>query len=678
MAFPSSAPDHRLPPTRRGATRRAIHRVQFSALALVGVLAGTLLAGTVLAGSAVADEQRPSPQAATKTERILAAQLGEQRVLAASDAELVEAVLDYPFLIDVLAYPDPISGVARLLGEVDALAELRRRDGAEALLGSYVGLPFDLERARAAIVDKSTPEAAHELATLQLQSQLLEALLAHPAFLEPLLERRPEALADAVGERFTLRTALAGYIEPPDPNLTRLLHRALDNPRLDPAVVTRWQVAAQSAEKEKFRMCPSPPAPLPGTATLATTPGCTEYNVCNVSLDWGSEFKAALTSFWTNAYSGLASMIEQPTRRYICHSLAVFETLGQGVGCGVEAIPLPVAKPFVLHSGQWLSNKLITDGSVLEVFDPRDAAMLFYAHTAEADPVLQGLGTIIDHSGKLSTGCFGTVDEFVDPAVAGICVDSKWGWAGPRMRHFVGNDPYSGPYVDAWIDPWAEVILGSFLFPLPPGRQLDVRMFVRSDSVSLEVDPETLDYGPSGGSDTATVTLTPESAGLTWDATVVPSSASSWLHITEQPATGTIDVVVDPYWVTAGTRTATIRVTANAPNDPEDTLVVTQQGPPPPIPDTPDYVGWPSQHCIYSYNNIYTITSELWATSYQWSVTNPAISILPHGNLSRRVYAETAGTSGHLSVRACNISGCSPPATLLLYFNNCGGGGGPL
>lgn len=642
---------------------------------------------TSLLLSAVAGGAPPQPGTEawlaldSKAARVAASQLGDETIGQLDDAALVDAVLAYPFLVDLLAFDSPTYAVQMKMLEHDGMAALSERpEAATALLDAYRSIPLDAEGVERTLATRPEEEAVLLLAGHQLRSQLLEALLSHPRFLEPLLDQHAGPLAEAVAAKHGARVVFAGVLDPPDPTTAALLDTALAHPALDAETTERLAETAglaALAAGTAGSCLPIPPG-LVGVGNTATTPGCTDYPVCKVTQDWSSAFRASLTAAWTQAYGQIATQTAPVSKKTICHSYAVFDTLG-GIqpGCANAPEPPPIGPHFVQIGGNWLATNLIADHSVIEVTDPDEALLAFYALTGTHLAVLNRNGYVIDHSARPgATGCpqVGS-DPAVDPALGTICLESKWGWAGPRMKHMVGNDPYSGTHPD-FVPNVQGTNWSQQVFANPSGKQIDLRLFEAMSDVRIDLTPSWQTVPHGGGSRTLSVDLYPTSAGLVWSAAIVQGGFAT---VSANPPAGQVTVTLPANPTPVQTRTVRVRVSTQLPDgstvSAEADLV--QDGAPPPIPATPAYVGWPQQHCTETFGQTYTIAPVPFATSYVWSVTNPAITLLGGNPLSRQVHASGAGTSGHLRVKACNTTGCSAETSVLLYFVDCGGGGGP-
>lgn len=74
----------------------------------------------------------------SRAERVSACRIPADTLSKMSSAELVRAVIEYPFFVDILAYDDVKTGYKALRSECGALQELvKREDGAQALLNVY-------------------------------------------------------------------------------------------------------------------------------------------------------------------------------------------------------------------------------------------------------------------------------------------------------------------------------------------------------------------------------------------------------------------------------------------------------------------------------------------------------------------------------------------------------------
>lgn len=118
---------------------------------------------------------------------------GELREMSTS--ALLETVLDFPFLVNYVAFNTPQQGVDAVRDQLNVLDEfLNRADAAETLLSLYER--SDLERI-AITEDSST-----------IQIEFLELLLAQPVILDSLGEEGRERAVDAILERSVLKQTL--------------------------------------------------------------------------------------------------------------------------------------------------------------------------------------------------------------------------------------------------------------------------------------------------------------------------------------------------------------------------------------------------------------------------------------------------------------------------------------
>lgn len=123
-----------------------------------------------------------------------ALQLPDEILEKADTATLVEAVLDYPFFIDIYAFDDAQIGVEILFNSFNGLSELASRaDAPTVLLEKYIDEPVDNE----------------DVLTLDYY----EILLAQDFVINSLNEEQMSVLLDAVAEKFTEKSASSSFDE---------------------------------------------------------------------------------------------------------------------------------------------------------------------------------------------------------------------------------------------------------------------------------------------------------------------------------------------------------------------------------------------------------------------------------------------------------------------------------
>lgn len=610
----------------------------------------------------------------SKTDRVMALRIPDHWLSRLSTERLVELTLDYPFLIDLFAFQDLQLGLETKAMEWNGLRVLLTRpDAASELLRGYTRV--DLRRAAMA---KSALTTAP---SVEIKAALFERLLLHPAIFEPLVVRQPRALAAALTNKLEARLDEAGLYGS-GPIARRALRRVLDEGALEKA--DRLAFASRTLLDDNIAASALTKTGCGSNYNARVyTPRCTE--VCAIEPD--SEWPNAnyLTSLYVNAYSGIATLTDPVSKRYLCHTWAFHMTEYttypthevDGTDCPGfnegEGHPEKV-QIFVID----VKNSYLADGSYTEVFDISQATKAVYATKAADADALTGTANIFDHSGTLSSGCPGGPNNGVASDIRNVCLESKWGYSGPRMKHKPGNDPYTVSSDPNYTNPAYTSEGTESTYGQQQANQLDLRLYKRTGtgtdtgtgSQSIEASPNSHSFAPGGGTKTSTVSVTPSTG--TWSAT----EHMSWISVTASGANnGTLSITATEN-TTSSNRSGIVAVKLTGTSV-TDTITVTQIGGPITIPATPQFATWlPPPHCKDAFE-LYGVHPVSWAANYQWRSSSSNVDIFPLGNgQSVNVNAPDNG-SMVLHVKACNSAGCSAEGSKSVSVESCGGDGGP-
>lgn len=123
-------------------------------------------------------------------EMLEACTIPEDELKTMETKELLKYVLDYPLMIDLLAYDSWNEGLQALSEDFNGLAELlSREDGADCLLEAYANLE---------ISDKSKDTSIEEV----LETEMIEAALSQEEVLENLSDNQLEELGEIAEEKY--------------------------------------------------------------------------------------------------------------------------------------------------------------------------------------------------------------------------------------------------------------------------------------------------------------------------------------------------------------------------------------------------------------------------------------------------------------------------------------------
>lgn len=595
----------------------------------------------------------------SKTERVAALQIPYDLLGRMSTEKLVALTLDYPFLIDLFAFEDLDAGLETKAMEWNGLRLLFvRPDAADALLGRYEQI--DLGRA-------ALHENALETAPLaEVEAAMAERLMLHPRIFEDLLVRHPRRYAAALTEKIEARLDGAGLYGP-GPIATKALRRVLDEADLEEADRLAFTNRALLPEAKA-----NPPSGCGSFFNVTLyTPRCTPVCAHDPGNEWPNV--STLNSLYQSAYSGIATFMASVSKRYFCHTWAFHMTeyttypTHEVTGGECPGYDETVGHPYkvqILNVGD-IKRSYLCDGSYTEVTTtPSQATKAVYATKLPTAPALTGTTNHYDHSGIISSGCPNAPNSGVASNIRNICLDSKWGISGPRMKHLPGNDPYTAP------NPLYDQNGNTIYFGMAANR-LDLRLYKRTVGGPQQIDasPNSQSFSASSGTKSSVVATTPSTG--TWTAT----DNRSWISVspTSGGNNGNVSITVQSN-SSSSSRSGTVTVTL-AGTTVTDTISVTQSGAVS-IPAKPYISVYPSPHCLDAFET-YGVTPVAGATSYQWRTTSSGVDIFGLGNgQNATVNAWTFGWKT-IYVKACNSAGCSAERSRGFSPQSCGAGGGP-
>lgn len=121
-----------------------------------------------------------------RAKRVSACQLSKEELQSLSTDELLQAALDYPFFIEILAFNTNREGFLHVLNESTVLQELlNREDGGEVLISRYAATPVP------------TVNENNYLSDLWK----LEIMLAQPEFTDSMNEQQIAKILEIAEER---------------------------------------------------------------------------------------------------------------------------------------------------------------------------------------------------------------------------------------------------------------------------------------------------------------------------------------------------------------------------------------------------------------------------------------------------------------------------------------------
>lgn len=136
----------------------------------------------------------------SRVDRVKACQLSDEQMKELSTAELIQAVFDYPFFIDMLAFNTNREGFLHVLDESVALKELlKREDKTEELIGEYKAI--DISKAC------STADINDDFSDLWK----LEILIAQPEILNDMDEEQFIEVFEIAEEKYREKSFYSEY-----------------------------------------------------------------------------------------------------------------------------------------------------------------------------------------------------------------------------------------------------------------------------------------------------------------------------------------------------------------------------------------------------------------------------------------------------------------------------------
>jgi len=212
--------------------------------------------------------------------RLAVCRIPQDKLDMMSSGELVDAVLNFPFLLNILIYEDITTGFSCLMSQCDALRELLSRgDGANALADKYI---------------EHTSKIGTRNSTLTADSSVD---ILYPMFLEAILGQPDVYNAMNYSHQHSLETAVSNY------NLGTTSY-------LDISISEN----AESITRANDDFYVETPNGSPVAA----------FDFSNVS-DFTSSEKQAMNDLVANTYSYI-SRIRNPSKCYNCHSYAWHST----------------------------------------------------------------------------------------------------------------------------------------------------------------------------------------------------------------------------------------------------------------------------------------------------------------------------------------------------------------
>lgn len=221
-----------------------------------------------------------------RAERVAACQFSNEEIAAMSTEELLFAVLDYPFMIDLFAFNSYRDGFLHVYSEFPALAALTaREDYSDALVSVYAEMP----------VASASSQDDEEMSDDIFNLSVLEILIAQPEMTECLQD-------GTIGELVQIADNKCSE---------KLAEEAINGGN----VSTFYDAVNESPD--------SAMAVAANATATVYTPNRTPVTVTDnyAIADWTAEEKQALNRQEAEAYPN-AILISDPSKRYNCHSYA--------------------------------------------------------------------------------------------------------------------------------------------------------------------------------------------------------------------------------------------------------------------------------------------------------------------------------------------------------------------
>lgn len=215
----------------------------------------------------------------TFSRRLDACRIPEEILDAMTTDALVDAVVNFPFLLNLMVYDSVSDGFDCLLSQCDALKELlTREDGADKLAEKYISLTTS-------IGTKSAVESKDTISREELYPDLLEVILG-----------QPEVYNEMAGRyQYATEVAAAEYNEN------------------EPSFL---DVAIRENESQITRAVPEVKTPKGSTVEWIDYSNLTQ---------WTSKEKTEYNNWVEDTYT-IISIVRDPNKYYNCHSYAWYST----------------------------------------------------------------------------------------------------------------------------------------------------------------------------------------------------------------------------------------------------------------------------------------------------------------------------------------------------------------
>lgn len=133
----------------------------------------------------------------SRADRVAACQIPEEEIIKMSTDDLLQHVLNYPFMIDIFAFSSFAMGFEHVYDEFSAISALiARKDYGKVLIDAYSTLPVETSSSA------HTPEYSQNIRELCV----LEILIAQPEMTDVLSSTEIADLAAAADEKFKEKT----------------------------------------------------------------------------------------------------------------------------------------------------------------------------------------------------------------------------------------------------------------------------------------------------------------------------------------------------------------------------------------------------------------------------------------------------------------------------------------
>ena len=287
-------------------------------------------------------------------DKVNASQIPDYLLNQMTTEQLVNAVLHYPYLIDMLAYNTYEGGFQAVLEDFNGLQELVKREGAAKLLSKH------METAPVILNTRSVNNDV--LYDSIMQSMFLDVMLAQPEFVNQLSEQEFEEILAAVDEKIELQVTLPETYS----GSTGLFYKAMGE-----------QIDTYTVNK------------------IIKTPGGKDVTVrewTSSDKDWSAQEIAANGSYYHSRYPN-AVFLQNSTKRYNCHSYAWYSQTHN-------------------NNNYWIPNAVpyMTDGACRQIVSPSTGVRVYYDdgsydkledHSAYVVRVSSGVVTVVSKWGNM-------------------------------------------------------------------------------------------------------------------------------------------------------------------------------------------------------------------------------------------------------------------------------------